>query len=151
MALIAVFCCTCTCTCTIIRFWFFLKRYAYLVVIEWTANLLHWAAPNLVRPRGRTSAPHLWAQLSSIFWTMHYSTPKLQSISGIELLHCIYNTGYNYVLKAWGMGITTKWHQICSAGVRPTFCTEPEPNVRLSSMKYSSGSQTVLLSLPGSD
>ena len=33
---------------------------------------------------------------------------KLQSISGIELLHCIYNTGYNYVLKAWGMGITTK-------------------------------------------
>ena len=48
---------------------------------------------------------------------------------------------------AWGMGITTKWHQICSAGVRPTFCTEPEPNVRLSSMENSSGSRTVLLSL----
>ena len=72
---------------------------------------------------------------------------KLQSISGIVLLHCIYSTGYNYALKARGMGITTKWHQICSAGVRPTFCTEPEPNVRLSSMENSSGSRTVLLSL----
>ena len=41
---------------------------AFLVVIERTANLLHWAAPHLVQPRGRTSAPHLWAQLSSIFW-----------------------------------------------------------------------------------
>ena len=34
-----------------------------------------------------------------------------------------------------------------SAEVRPTFSTEPEPNVRLSSMENSSGSRTVLLSL----
>ena len=56
-----------------------------MIVIEWTANLLHWTAPYLVRPRGRTSAPHLWAQLSSIFWPFQY--PSFIPLSSIHLLH----------------------------------------------------------------
>ena len=122
----------------------------FKLVIEWTANLLHWAAPNLVRPRGRTSAPHLWAQLSSIFWTIHYSTPfYLLSPPPPMYLYIVCCTApmamqqrgvpssfSRIALKAWGMGITTKWHQICSAGVRPIFCTEPELNVRLGSVQW---------------
>ena len=48
--------------------------------------------------------------------------------------------------KSYGQNVS-KEPMICGAGVRPTFRTEPEPNVRLSSVENSSGSRTVLLSL----
>ena len=43
--------------------------------------------------------------------------------------------------------VTNSNIEIWCAGFRPTFCTEPELNVRLSSRENSSGSRTVLLTL----
>ena len=57
----------------------------------------------------------------------------------------IWDQSYHW-FKSYGQNVS-KEAVICGAGVRPTFGTEPEPNVRLSSMENGSGSQTVLLSL----
>jgi len=57
---------------------------------------------------------------------------------GFMLEHTLH--GYLHPFEIW---FIENW----CAGVRPTYCTKPEPNVRLSSPKNSLGSQTVLVTL----
>ena len=65
---------------------------------ERTAKILSWAELSKeAEPLHRTFEPNWAAYFEPYIIQPHLTDPynKLKSISGIVLLHCIYNTGYN--------------------------------------------------------